>query len=1067
MEDALSTFVLIYLRRLGSTPGTIYGSKQMKAIASSPRYLPNPACRKLDTLLRPVTVLTLLSLVLCAGAATAAPPAPDRAAASCDAVANGGRCYVDGSFTLFYFSPGAHYYRICRSNDTSGWGGCNVVMTSNTGPTYTVDGSHLPSDGFRRAYYIGACDASSDCSTWAENDEVYVQMDLTGPSAPGPTTISCAYSEPGQCWVTGSFTATVAPASDSGSGVDAESYNWCRSHDSPGGFAGCQSTLTTSGGTSFTVSGAELPANGFRRAYWVRVKDNVGNWSPWNTPRYVRVDRHNPTVSADNASTEWFTSRTATVTAADAISGTAANSGLAEVRYRWNVAHNGSCTTGTATTAGGVLTVPPGDNHLYLCAKDRTDRVGFWDGGPYRVFAATCPIQNQVESRPCDLSRGGKRFGRLLEPASDFEIHQKLIESFVHYTLESIDLDSLRRDLDAKGRMTMFLNGSPYELVLEPNELRASSYQETIVTAEGDIDVPRAAVNTFAGHVAGYPGSDVRLLVDAELVMGYVELDGKRFFVDPAYKFVPGGGADRVVVYEDGDLRQQAAGVSCAVTELHEHADRLWDASESDGLALQFTGLEKNLETMRRVEIATDADYEYWDIHGSNTNNHILGVLNMVNGFYADAGLVFTVTSQRTFDSQGGDPYETCHTYGQWCELWREWETNRQHVARDVAYLFSGKALYLDSSQGGEFRVRGTSGLAGTICDRDRAYVLSTDYREAGLVSHELGHAFNARHLEVTLPEPEFEMECPDVDCGASTCPDPTPIQGGPVMCGSIQNPTTAFHPVSISAITSFVASSGSCLTVLNRAPQAVDDFLTTPRDTRLSIPLGAILGNDSDPDGDALYLRDYEQETAAGGTNDTGHVGGFNYTPPAGYVGTDTFTYTVADRAVGGLTDTATVTIAVTSGAVSGIQPWRENANGSLATNLNWNYAMGYHFTPEKAGSVTELGGFFNGTKIVRLFNKSTGALLAQASVTAANDWAYVPITPVALQGETTYTVAVYLAGSGGSYRNGITSLPQVYGPIRIEGSTYISTQSNPSARPTRTVTSRMYGQADIRFEP
>lgn len=68
-------------------------------------------------------------------------------------------------------------------------------------------------------------------------------------------------------------------------------------------------------------------------------------------------------------------------------------------------------------------------------------------------------------------------------------------------------------------------------------------------------------------------------------------------------------------------------------------------------------------------------------------------------------------------------------------------------------------------------------------------------------------------------------------------------------------------------------------------------------------------------------------------------------------------------------------------------------------------------------------------------------------------------------VQAGTAYTVAVYLAGSGGSYRNGVKTFPQTYGSIRIDGTTYASTAGNPNARPTNSVTTRMYGQADIKF--
>ena len=146
--------------------------------------------------------------------------------------------------------------------------------------------------------------------------------------------------------------------------------------------------------------------------------------------------------------------------------------------------------------------------------------------------------------------------------------------------------------------------------------------------------------------------------------------------------------------------------------------------------------------------------------------------------------------------------------------------------------------------------------------------------------------------------------------------------------------------------------------------------------------------------------------------------------------------------------------------------QPWRENVNGTQFTNVAWNYAMGYHFTPNTNGFVTQLGGFFNGTKTVRLFDRQTGAVLAQATVTAANSWGYTSIPAVAVQAGRSYTVAVYLAGSGGSYRSGVQALPRTYGNIRIDGSTYISTAGTAaSARPTNVIPTTMYGQADIRF--
>ncbi|MCP4109357.1 MAG: DUF4082 domain-containing protein [Desulfobacteraceae bacterium] len=146
-------------------------------------------------------------------------------------------------------------------------------------------------------------------------------------------------------------------------------------------------------------------------------------------------------------------------------------------------------------------------------------------------------------------------------------------------------------------------------------------------------------------------------------------------------------------------------------------------------------------------------------------------------------------------------------------------------------------------------------------------------------------------------------------------------------------------------------------------------------------------------------------------------------------------------------------------------VTPWKDNESGNLGTGGLWDYAMGYHFTPLADGVVSKLGGFFDGTKTVRLFNKDTGELLAETTVTSSDDWQYSDISPVSVQEGTTYTVAAYMNGSGASYRYGIEDFPQEYGNIRIDGSTYVHTESDQDARPQITVTDMMFGQADIMF--
>src|SRR5262249_39334234 len=90
------------------------------------------------------------------------------------------------------------------------------------------------------------------------------------PTVPGATTVACAYSTGDDCWVTGDFTASVAPSTG---GMGSLVYDICRSVDSSGGFAGCDASITPNGGSSILISGTHLASDGSRRAYYFQAKD--------------------------------------------------------------------------------------------------------------------------------------------------------------------------------------------------------------------------------------------------------------------------------------------------------------------------------------------------------------------------------------------------------------------------------------------------------------------------------------------------------------------------------------------------------------------------------------------------------------------------------------------------------------------------------------------------------------------------------------------------------------------------------------------------------------------------
>ena len=110
--------------------------------------------------------------------------------------------------------------------------------------------------------------------------------------------------------------------------------------------------------------------------------------------------------------------------------------------------------------------------------------------------------------------------------------------------------------------------------------------------------------------------------------------------------------------------------------------------------------------------------------------------------------------------------------------------------------------------------------------------------------------------------------------------------------------------------------------TFCNQNPNAVADPVTTAEDTDVMIP---VLANDTDGDlgaGDVLTVTDYTQP--ANGTLVLNTDGTFTYSPIDNFNGTDTFSYTVSDKASpwhihglggffgGGHSDTATVSVTV-----------------------------------------------------------------------------------------------------------------------------------------------------------
>jgi len=130
-------------------------------------------------------------------------------------------------------------------------------------------------------------------------------------------------------------------------------------------------------------------------------------------------------------------------------------------------------------------------------------------------------------------------------------------------------------------------------------------------------------------------------------------------------------------------------------------------------------------------------------------------------------------------------------------------------------------------------------------------------------------------------------------------------------------------------------------VTAVNDAPVGNSDAYQTKQNVSLSVPAAGVLANDSDVDGNPLSA--ILATGPANGVLTLNANGSFAYTPNAGFVGTDSFTYRASDSLLSSnlVTVTITVNAVTTTGATkflvvdgSSHSTFNYDASGNLVVN-------------------------------------------------------------------------------------------------------------------------------------
>jgi len=310
------------------------------------------------------------------------------------------------------------------------------------------------------------------------------------------------------------------------------------------------------------------------------------------------------------------------------------------------------------------------------------------------------------------------------------------------FDLRSTSIQTLRFAEGSESTLTtaIVVDGDTWTLDLEKHSVRSPDFQVWEQNASGQLTLIEAPpVQTYVGTVLEIPGSEVRASYrDGEIDAVVYAPDGV-FGIQPLASVGVAAQAGEHAVYRNSDWVNRS-GYGCATDVGLQVFDGTTDLETED-----HPGTAGG--AYKVAEIGLDADFEFFQLNGSNTNATILDMESIINGmetiYESQLNITFQVSSVvvRTADP---DPYSSTDPSALLGQFVNHWNASPQSgVQRDLLHLFTGKNL--DTS---------VIGIAyiGAVCNRNWAYGLSQSRftnsmtSRVALTAHEIGHNWNADH---------------------------------------------------------------------------------------------------------------------------------------------------------------------------------------------------------------------------------------------------------------------------------------------------------------------------------
>jgi hypothetical protein len=309
------------------------------------------------------------------------------------------------------------------------------------------------------------------------------------------------------------------------------------------------------------------------------------------------------------------------------------------------------------------------------------------------------------------------------------------------YDVEAFDAAAVENAARSGDPVELTFFGKSHVLVLEPSEVRSARFREAAGVL-GDLrTVYSTPAKTFKGHLLDEPQSIVRLSRATNGLRGMIKSSEGWAFIEPV---APPGAAALTLADEEAPLHRVFTEGDIDTSFLGHCAEpvSLDEAGSASGAVSRAGSAGGTSEAnLRILEVAIDADVEFFAIYGSNSTAQIESTMNMVDGIYeAELGLTIQLVSTHVWEAEP-DPYTSTDSASLLNELRTYWNSNNDSISRDAVHLFTGKEL--DGS---------TVGIAyvSVVCSTSVAYALSeelqSDVLMPLLIAHEMGHNLGASH---------------------------------------------------------------------------------------------------------------------------------------------------------------------------------------------------------------------------------------------------------------------------------------------------------------------------------